>query len=148
MGNSDPHSIQPLQAPKWDSAQVPTVMPSSTKHAWIDFLYCLVLLFLVPLTSALWGHLSKTLLVSYYASLGEPGEDISIKCFKSSALLFTFQVKIKIFFTSMFSYKGHNFCIVYISIYQWIIFTILWENLNICKSGQSSKKNAMYITQL
>ena len=48
----------------------------------------------------------------------------------------------------MFSYKGHNFCIVYISIYQWIIFTILWENLNICKSGQSSKKNAMYITQL
>ena len=73
---------------------MPTVMPSSTKHAWIDFLSCLVLLFLVPLTSALWGHLSKTLLVSYYASLGEPSEDISIKYFKSSALLFTFQVKI------------------------------------------------------
>ena len=31
---------------------------------------------------------------------------------------------------------------VYISIYRCIIFTILWENLNICKSGQSSEKNA------
>lgn len=42
----------------------------------------------------------------------------------------------------MFSYKGHNFYIVYIN------FTILWEILNIYKSGQSSKKNAMYISQL
>lgn len=94
MGYSDPHSIQSLQAPKWDSAQVPTVMSSSTKHAWIDFFSCLVLLFLMPLTSALWGHLSKTRLVSNYAFWGEPSEDISMKYFKTSALLFTFQVKI------------------------------------------------------